>query len=101
MLFDAILGTIGPLQKVSMITGNQIRIARFALRWSVQKLSDDSGVPVRTLKRIEATDGVPATSAATLQVIKQVLDSAGIEFIGTPDDGPGIRVRPPKQQDPQ
>jgi hypothetical protein len=24
--------------------------------------------------------------------IKNALESAGIEFIGTPDDGPGIRV---------
>jgi hypothetical protein len=26
--------------------------------------------------------------------IKMALEAAGIEFIGTPDDGPGIRVRP-------
>jgi hypothetical protein len=28
--------------------------------------------------------------------IKMALEAAGIEFIGTPDDGPGIRVRPPR-----
>jgi hypothetical protein len=26
--------------------------------------------------------------------VKMALEDAGIEFIGTPDDGPGIRVRP-------
>jgi hypothetical protein len=26
--------------------------------------------------------------------IKMALEAAGIEFIGTPDDGPGIRARP-------
>jgi hypothetical protein len=26
--------------------------------------------------------------------IKMALEAAGIEFIGTPDDGPGIRIRP-------
>jgi hypothetical protein len=26
--------------------------------------------------------------------VKIALEAAGIEFIGTPDDGPGIRVRP-------
>jgi len=26
--------------------------------------------------------------------VKMALEAAGIEFIGTPDDGPGIRVRP-------
>ena len=31
--------------------------------------------------------------AATLDKIKAALESAGIEFIGTPEDGPGIRLR--------
>ena len=76
-----------------MITGNQIRLARFGLRLSVQDLSNLTGVSVRTLKRIEASDGVPNTSALTIQSLQSTLESAGIEFIGTPDDGPGIRIR--------
>ncbi|OSQ44332.1 hypothetical protein MGEO_19155 [Marivita geojedonensis] len=79
-----------------MITGNQIRIARFALRWSVTELSEKSGVSVRTLKRIEATDSVPSASASTVQEIKKCLETSGIEFIGTPDDRPGIRIGEPK-----
>lgn len=75
-----------------MVTGNQIRVARFALRWSVQELSKRTGVPVRTLKRIEASDTVPASSALTTQNIKSALEFAGIEFIGTPQEGPGIRI---------
>lgn len=75
-----------------MVTGNQIRIARFALRWSVQDLSVRTGVPLRTLKRIEACDSVPGSSAATLQIIADCLEAAGIEFIGTPNDAPGIRI---------
>ena len=75
-----------------MVTGNQIRIARFALRWSVQDLSGKTNVPLRTLKRIEASDGVPGSNAATLQVITHCLEAAGIEFVGTPNDAPGIRI---------
>lgn len=75
-----------------MITGNQIRLARFGLRLSVQDLSDQTGISVRTLKRIEASDGVPNSSALTVQSLKTALEAAGIEFIGTPDDGPGIRI---------
>lgn len=79
-----------------MLTGNQIRIGRFALRWSVQRLSDKTGVSLRTLKRIEASDGVPQSSAATVHLIQDCLESAGIEFIGSPDDRPGIRIGQPK-----
>ena len=70
-------------------------MARVAKRWSVSKLSQLTVVSVRTIKRIEATDDVPASSADTLQVLQSCLEAAGIEFIGSPDDGPGIRVRRP------
>lgn len=75
-----------------MVTGNQIRLGRFALRWSIQELSDRTGVSIRTLKRIEADDSVPSASANTLLQLQTALESAGIEFIGTVDEGPGIRL---------
>ena len=75
-----------------MVTGNQLRIARFALRWSVQRLSEETGVPLRTVKRIEAKDSIPSTSASTVHTLQTALEAAGIEFIGTPDDRPGIRI---------
>ncbi|SDL81923.1 helix-turn-helix domain-containing protein [Aliiruegeria lutimaris] len=75
-----------------MVTGNQIRIARFGLRWSVQQLGEKTGIPVRTIRRIESEDGVPASSASTVQHLTETLESAGIEFIGTPNDAPGIRI---------
>jgi len=81
-----------------MITGNQIRVARFALRWSVQQLSEQTGVPTRTLKRIEAEDGVPTAGAKTIQALQITLESAGIEFIGSPDDRPGIRISSPAKE---
>ena len=76
-----------------MVTGNQLRVARFALRWSVQRLSEQTGVPLRTVKRIEAEDSVPSTSASTVHILQAALEAAGIEFIGTPEDGPGVRIR--------
>ena len=75
-----------------MVTGNQLRIARFALRWSVQQLSENTGVPLRTVKRVEAEDGIPSTNATTIHTLQTALEDAGIEFIGTPDDAPGIRI---------
>lgn len=77
-----------------MVTGNQLRIARFALRWSIQRLSEETGVPLRTIKRIEAEDSIPSTSASTIYTLQAALEAAGIEFIGGPDDSPGIRIHP-------
>lgn len=79
-----------------MITGLQIRAARNALKWSVEDLSTSANIASKTVRRIEAIDGVPDSTMKTIGLIKSSLESAGIEFIGTPDDGPGIRLRAPK-----
>ena len=76
-----------------MLTGGQIRAARAALRWSAQELADAAKVGVQTIKRFEAVDGVPPSRSSTLLDVQHALEAAGIEFIGTPDDGPGIRLR--------
>ncbi|WP_353652420.1 helix-turn-helix transcriptional regulator [Loktanella sp. PT4BL] len=75
-----------------MITGQQIRAARHALRWSADVLAQAAGVNPKTIRRIEATDGLPDSTVTTLFKLKTALEAAGIEFIGTPDDGPGIRI---------
>ena len=78
-----------------MVTGDQIRMARHGLRWTVQNLAAKSKVSVSTIKRMEVEVGVPATSAKHLMAVQTVLESAGIEFIGSPSDGPGIRIHRP------
>ncbi len=79
-----------------MLTGLQIRSARAALGWSAKFLAERSGVGLRTLLRIESSDGVPSSHSSTLIELEKALEAAGIEFIGTPEDGPGIRLRKPK-----
>ena len=76
-----------------MLTGVQIRMARNALRWSVKDLADQSDVSTSTITRAELVDGEPTTTRANLLALKNTLEAAGIEFIGTPEDGPGIRIR--------
>lgn len=76
-----------------LITGSQIRAARSALRWSSEDLAERCGVASRTIKRLEAHDGVPPSRSSTLMDISAALEAAGIEFVGSPDDGPGIRLR--------
>jgi transcriptional regulator with XRE-family HTH domain len=84
-----------------MITGLQIRSARSALRWSVFELAKRSGVSVQTIKRFEVTNDIPPSRSSTLNDIQRALEVAGVEFIGTPTDRPGIRVsqETPKQGD--
>lgn len=76
-----------------MICGTQIRSARAALRWTVARLADEAGVGVQTVIRLEAADGVPPSRSSTLVDVQRAFEAAGIEFIGAPDDGPGIRLR--------
>lgn len=75
-----------------MITSSQIRAGRALLRWSSNDLSEQSGIGTATIKRLEVMDGVPAGQVRTLQAIKAALEAAGVEFIGTPDDRPGVRL---------
>jgi predicted transcriptional regulator len=79
-----------------MIGGCQIRMSRAALRWSIDDLARNSGVGSRTIKRLEALDGVMSANVSTIEKIRSCLEAAGIEFIGAPDDRPGIRIGSPK-----
>jgi len=63
------------------------------------ELASRSGISLRTVTKIEAFSGLPDARIATITELKAVLESAGIEFIGTPDDGPGIRIRPRNQHE--
>jgi transcriptional regulator with XRE-family HTH domain len=77
-----------------MITGAQIRAAKSFLRWSGSDLAEKSGVSLSSIRRIEAIDGVPDTaSVKVLHAIQSAFKVAGIEFIGTPDDRPGVRLK--------
>ena len=76
-----------------MITAAQIRAARATLRWSAAELSERAGVGVQTIKRFEASEGVPPSRSSTLMDVRAALELGGIEFIGTPNDAPGIRIR--------
>jgi hypothetical protein len=80
----------------ALITSNQIRAARALIRWTAQDLADSSGVAISTIKRMEVMEGVPAGNIKTLSAIQAALEEAGIEFIGSPNDSPGVRLRTQK-----
>ena len=77
----------------ALITTSQIRAARALIRWSATELAMKSGIGVSTIKRLEVMDGVPTINISTMVAIQAALESAGIEFIGSPDDRPGVRVK--------
>ena len=80
-----------------MISTGQVRAARALLRWTAEDLANAAEVGVATIRRMEVLDGIPAGNVKTLVAIQQALEDAGIEFIGSPDDGPGVRLRSGKR----
>lgn len=74
-----------------MITSAQIRAARAMLDWSRDRLSTESGVGISALMRLEASEGVPSGNIKTFEAVQKAFEKAGIEFIGTPESGAGVR----------
>jgi len=74
------------------ITAAQLRAARGALKLSVRELAERVGIGSATIVRYEASEGVPKSRKGHLDVLRSYFEQAGIEFIGTADEGPGIRL---------
>lgn len=74
-----------------MITSGQIRAARALIKWTGKQLAESSGVAFSTLMRLETGEGVPSAQAKTLEAITRAFSQEGIEFIGTPESGAGVR----------
>ena len=81
---------------MQLITSSQIRAGRGALGWSASHLAEEAGLSLRTVQTAEAEDGHNKIRKSTVLAIKATLESAGIEFIGTPDDAPGVRIHTKK-----
>ena len=76
-----------------MITSSQLRAARALMDLSLKELSDLSNVSVPTIQRLERQTGVISSQPRTLLDLVRTFEEAGVEFIGTPDDRPGVRRR--------
>ena len=75
-----------------MIISEQIRAARQLLRITADDLANLSGVGVATIRRYELMSGVPSGNARSVEAIQLALEAGGVEFIGTPEDRPGVRL---------
>lgn len=77
------------------LTGLQIRMARAALRWSLQDLADKAGIHWATVQRMESDDGIPGASAKSVAKVQAALEAAGCRF-RDPDEriGPAVAAPP-------
>jgi DNA-binding Xre family transcriptional regulator len=62
------------------------------IRWSAADLASAAGIGSATIKRMEVMESVPSGNVKTLLALKAALEAAGVEFVGTPDDRPGVRL---------
>jgi DNA-binding XRE family transcriptional regulator len=92
--FDGIVEMVRLCDPWMMISSAQCRAARSLLDWSQQKLADEAGVGIVTVRQLEAGTHRPRRS--TVQVVRQCLEAAGVEFIDENGGGPGVRLRNPE-----
>lgn len=79
--------------KSADLTGAQMRAARALLNWSGQRLAEESGVSLHTIRRAEPIDGPLRMIPANARAIRGALEAAGVEFIAENGGGPGVRLR--------
>jgi transcriptional regulator with XRE-family HTH domain len=78
---------------IHLTTPAQCRAARGLLDWSQQALAERAAVGIVTIRQLEAGSHEPRR--ATLFVVRQAFEAAGVEFIDENGGGPGVRLRKP------
>jgi hypothetical protein len=62
------------------------------LYWTATEAARRSGLTRLTVERLERHPGIPPSRSQTLIELQRAFEAAGVEFIGTPEDGPGVRL---------
>jgi transcriptional regulator with XRE-family HTH domain len=78
-----------------VVTPAQCRAARGLIEWSQRELAEHAGVGIVTIRQLEAGSHEPRR--ATLEVVRQALEAAGVEFIDENGGGAGVRLRKPQK----
>ena len=76
-----------------MLVASQMRAARALLKWSAEKLAENSGLSWKTIQRLESAEGIPSSNVRTLEAIRSTLEAAGVIFIDADEKGPGVRLK--------
>lgn len=78
-----------------MITSAQIRAGRGLLKWTQGVLAARAALSVVTLNMIESDQVAPRSRS--LEAIRAALEGEGVRFIGNPEDGYGVVLKPADQ----
>ena len=82
------------MQKFSV---EQVKAARMLLGWDQFKLAAAASVGIATVKRIEIGTGSLQSTPRITAKLQLALEQAGIEFLGTPNSKPGVRLNITKE----
>ncbi|WP_417624044.1 helix-turn-helix transcriptional regulator [Paremcibacter congregatus] len=74
-----------------MIKSSQCRAARGLLKWTQSDLADASEISSVTIRNFESDKTQPRK--ATLIVLQQIFEEAGVEFIPENGGGAGVRLK--------
>ena len=74
------------------ISSDQVKAARALLRLSVNELAKSSKVSASTIRRWESEVEYNKPNKSTVDKIRAALEAQGIEFLGTADESPGVRL---------
>jgi DNA-binding XRE family transcriptional regulator len=72
---------------------SQMRAARAAIGWTVERFAIEVGVTRQTLAKIEDAESFTGIRRTTIAKICTCLEAQGIEFTTSPDGSPGIVIR--------
>jgi transcriptional regulator with XRE-family HTH domain len=75
---------------MAAISPAQCRAARALLDWTRERLSQESGVPLRTLADFESAATTPR--AATLEKLAEAFRRAGVVFVSVPGSEGGAML---------
>lgn len=81
------------MDQSSIITGRQIAAARSLLGMSQSVLAASARISIPTLKRMEASEGYATGMINNVTAVRSALESAGVLFIDSNGNGPGVRLR--------
>jgi predicted transcriptional regulator len=74
-----------------VITRRHIRAARALLGLSQEELARRAYIALRTLSRLEESDGAVNARTATLNHVVAALEKAGVDFLD--EERPGVRLK--------
>jgi transcriptional regulator with XRE-family HTH domain len=73
-----------------VVISAQVRAARALLDWSQERLAEEAGVGVTTVRDIESQRR--STDTGAMRQLRRAVENAGVSFVsGAADGGPGVR----------